>query len=284
MGGTGYTANGSTLTVAGHDADYDEDYYQLTMPAQAVRIAPVGLTLTLYDNWVNNHNADDIADADGQVRDVTIEGRTLYKDGEWNTICLPFPLSSLSGTPLEGAELMELDTDGTNGLDTATGTLHLTFKTANSILAGRPYIIKWASGTDITDPLFAGVTVDASQPVAVTSQSAGFNAVTFKGTYTFTWLNAGDKRQLFLTAGNLLKYPTEDRYLLPFRAWFAVDENTANNIRAFNLDFGDGAVTGINGLVPTAGGTQAVFDLQGHRVAQPQKGGVYIVNGKKVIY
>jgi hypothetical protein len=43
--------------------------------------------------------------------DVTLADRTLFKDGAWNTLCLPFDLSSLTGTPLEGATLMELDTE-----------------------------------------------------------------------------------------------------------------------------------------------------------------------------
>ena len=287
-GGINYTANGTTLAVAGHDDDNNEDYYELTMTAAPVHIAPVGLTLTLYDKMVNFDNEGYIAAADGEQRDVTIEGRTLYKDREWNTLCLPFAIDDLTGTPLEGATIKELDTDGTNGLDPATGTLHLTFKDATAIAAGKPYIIKWTSGTDITDPVFKGVTVNAAQPAEVTAQSAGYGAVTFKGTYMFPWVSAYDKTQLFLTTGDKLVYPTEERRLLPFRAWFVVDESIANNVRGFSLDFDNGnqSVTGINGAEPLKGDTKqsAIYDLQGRRVAQPQKGGIYIINGKKVVY
>lgn len=287
-GGINYTANGTPLAVAGHDDNYGEDYYELTMTAAPVHIAPVGLTLTLYDKMVNFDNAGYIAAADGKQRDVTIDGRTLYKDGEWNTLCLPFAIDDLTGTPLEGATIMELDTDGINGLDPATGTLHLTFKDTTAIAAGKPYIIKWTSGTDITDPVFTGVTVNAAQPAEVTAQSAGYGAVTFKGTYMFPWVSAYDKTQLFLTTGDKLVYPTEERRLLPFRAWFVVDESIANNVRGFSLDFDNGnqSVTGINGAEPLKGDTKqsAIYDLQGRRVAQPQKGGIYIINGKKVVY
>ena len=288
-GGINYTANGTPLAVAGYDDNYGDDYYELTMTAAPVHIAPVGLTLTLYDKMVNFDNAGYIAAADGEQRDVTIDGRTLYKDGEWNTLCLPFAIDDLTGTPLEGATIMELDTDGTNGLDPVTGTLHLTFKDTTAIAAGKPYIIKWTSkGTDITDPVFKGVTVNAAQPAEVTAQSAGYGAVTFKGTYMFPWVSAYDKTQLFLTTGDKLVYPTEERRLLPFRAWFVVDESIANNVRGFSLDFDNGnqSVTGINGAEPLKGDTKqsAIYDLQGRRVAQPQKGGVYIINGKKVVY
>ena len=282
MGGTGYTANGSPLAIAGHDDDYDEDYYELTMPAQPVHIAPVGLTLTLYDNWINANNEDYIADADGQVREVTIKGRTLYKDGNWNTVFLPFSLDSLTGTPFEGATVMELDAAGRNGLDPWTGTLHLTFKSTASIAAGRPYVVKWDSGTDISDPVFAGVTIDASPLVPVTLQSSGHSAVTFKGSYGFTWVSAGDKTQLFLTPGNQLRYADEERRLLPFRAWFSVDESTSQYIRGFSLDFGD-VQTSLSAL-ETDSRPSPIHDLQGRRVTAPRKGGIYIVNGKKLIY
>ena len=46
--------------------------------------------------------------------------------------------------------------------------------------------------------------------------------------------------------------------------------------------FGFGDPTGITGVNLNENENQNVYDLQGHRVAQPQKG-LYIVNGKKVI-
>jgi len=40
----------------------------------------------------------------------TLADRTFYKDGDWNTLCLPFSVANLSGTPLDGATLMALST------------------------------------------------------------------------------------------------------------------------------------------------------------------------------
>lgn len=283
-GGTDYTANGTQLIAKGYDSNYDANYYELTMTTTPVHITPMGLTLTLYGSWVNNHNADDISNALGQKRSVILDGYTLYKDGEWNTICLPFALPTLSGTPLEGAELMELDTEGTNGVDASTKTLHLSFKNATAIEAGKPYIIKWTSGTDISNPIFPDVTIAAEQPTNVVAQTAGLDPVTFKGTYIFTWVEKDDRTQLFLTPGNELCYASEDRNLLPFRAWFTVDANTSQNIRSFSLDYGDGP-TGINrNETHSATSNTPIFDLQGRRVKQPKRGGIYIVGNKKIVY
>ena len=66
---------------------YDGTYY----------VSPTTITLAN-----NSDNSTIISNAHGYVADVTLQGRTLYKDGKWNTICLPFNLT-LSGSPLDGA-------------------------------------------------------------------------------------------------------------------------------------------------------------------------------------
>ena len=59
----------------------------------------------------------------------------------------------------------------------------------------------------------------------------------------------------------------------------------AANVRGLELLFGgigDDEITGIDGI--NTGGTEgAIFDLQGRRVTKPEKGGIYIINGKKVM-
>ena len=69
-----------------------------------------GLDLTVTFISVNNvqlaNDADNsavISDNNGLEANVTLAGRTLSMSGEWNTLCLPFSLASLTGTPLEGA-------------------------------------------------------------------------------------------------------------------------------------------------------------------------------------
>ena len=59
-------------------------------------------------------NSTVISDADGYVANVTLTGRTLYKDGEWNTLCLPFDVT-LSGSALDGAVPRPLSSAGIDG-------------------------------------------------------------------------------------------------------------------------------------------------------------------------
>lgn len=94
-----------------------------------------------------NHTAYDGTAPDVSTFDVALHGRTLYMDGDWNTLCLPFDVSDFSSTPLAGATVMTLDNSAecSTGYDAATKTLTLDFVDANTIEAGHPYIVKNAS-------------------------------------------------------------------------------------------------------------------------------------------
>ena len=96
-------------------------------------------------------NTEFIGKKNGQTTDVQLRGRTLYKDGTWNTLCVPSNATKTG--PLAGAVIKELDTETAyNGHKTGfdNGTLYLNFKDAESIVAGRPYIVKWADMDDQT--------------------------------------------------------------------------------------------------------------------------------------
>ena len=139
--------------------------------------------------------------------DVTFDGLTLYKDGTWNTLCLPFGIDDITELnwnnepiwpQLYDATLMELDVDGYYNNDgnlwpgninydgyhqtslADDGTLYLNFKVATSIEAGKPYLIKWASGESVVNPTFSGVNIAGATTSNVTS---GDGKVIFKGTY-----------------------------------------------------------------------------------------------------
>ena len=112
------------------------------------------IPLTEIDLANNADNTDILnrASTDGDCT-VTLTGRTIYTDGDWNTLCLPFSLESLTGTPLDGFTVKELDT--TNEYEGRLtgyedGTLYLNFTDATSIVAGKPYIVKKTDMTETT--------------------------------------------------------------------------------------------------------------------------------------
>ncbi len=260
-----------------------------------------GITL---DDTVDN--TDVIDNENGHEVNVSLANRTLYKDGDWNTICLPFNLNdgdssddkNFSGTPLEGATVMELDV--TNSYDghktglTADGELYLNFTPVNSIVAGTPYIIKWSADAEspmITSPFFTDVTISSSLNDIV------FEGGKFRGTYNSLTFEEENPNILFLGAGNKLYYPKPDTETNKYptigaqRAYFEIGEDNSPNpvsgIRSFVLNFGDDEqTTGIFDVRDKieSRGANAWYDLSGRKLSiKPSAKGVYIQGGKKVV-
>jgi len=103
--------------------------------------------LTLNDASSNSTAISDAVKAGGTYN-ATLSGRTIYRDGDWNTLCLPFSMNSTeiassSLSPLAGAIIKELNT-GASSLD-GEGKLTLKFTDAADITAGKPYIVKWVA-------------------------------------------------------------------------------------------------------------------------------------------
>ena len=111
---------------------------------------PVSHDMTLYAGWeallqLADNTANNLSTYDGKLCRVTLKDRTLYTDGDWSTLCLPFAVSNLTGTALAGFTVKELDTETeygghVTGFD--KGTLYLNFKDATSIEAGKPYLVR----------------------------------------------------------------------------------------------------------------------------------------------
>jgi hypothetical protein len=251
-------------------------------------------------------NSSLITAADGASLAVTLQGRTLYKDGKWNTLCLPFSMTAgqIAASALAGADIRTLD-DASFSSD---GTLTLDFTpqsgdgAVSSIEAGKPYIIKWTPSSEhIVSPVFTGVTIDAtdrSLSFVLDDTEGQEKGITFSGTYDKISLDAADPSFLYLGAENKLYYPSSARDFNPSRAYFQLDGLTAGdpdpdgggesgqvNVRAFNLNFGDDSQeTGIVSQKSEVYShpSEVWYDLSGRRLSgKPTKPGLYINNGRK---
>jgi hypothetical protein len=251
-------------------------------------------------NFVNNEdNRDLVAENADKKADATIEGRTIFAGGRWNTLCLPFNLDAaqLARSPLTGFEVKELDVeenatyDHITGYEKDTKTLWLNFKDATRIEAGKPYLVrKPADGTtseNITDPVFKDVIINDISPIEVTSKD---KTVTFVGTYAPVVYEEENKSVLFLQ-GEKLYYPdgVKPTTINSFRAYFQLDgiyggtPEEASGVHNFVLNFGDGETTGITTTKLT---NQNVdwYSIDGRKLNQkPQQRGIYISNGRKVM-
>ena len=203
-------------------------------------------------------------------------GRKLYKDGDWNTLSLPFNMTAeqLSaakttvGHPLYGATVREMDVTGwyntsNERSDAKDATfcyqtalkeapdddekylLYLYFQDANNIEAGKPYLVKWSkpdgydtnpSNFDISNPVFENVTIKAS----LSTIESDDGSVLFVPVFSPIVLEKGNWQNLYVGANNILRYPspTKDFTLKTFRGYFQLmaGDESASDPLAPSLD------------------------------------------------
>ena len=232
------------------------------------------------------NNADNSAAiVNKQVGDVTLSDRTLYKDGYWNTLVLPFDVT-IASSPLAGNNVVAKVLSTTSKL--VNGTLTLNFSDAPATIpAGTPFIIKWDNtGVNLVNPVFTGVTIDN------TNRDVDFTGGSFKGTYAPLEITDANRSKVLLLSGkNKLGYAQTDRTIAngkalgTCRAYFYFPGS--QTARSFVMNFGedDTQTTGIvhTEITESTEMAGAIYDLQGRRIEKPKKG-LYIVNGKKCWY
>ena len=298
--GAYYAANGDAVNLSlshAEKAGYAFSQYAVTgggsLTAQTETSATLSMTdadQTISAEWIQTitlaDNADNrtlISNADGHVANVTLSGRTLYKEG-WNTICLPFAVDLTADGPLKGVTAKTLSSVVNDG-----STVTLTFGEAvTSLAAGTPYIVKLPEEAteNLVDPLFEGVTISKT----LNDVAAGDG--TFKGTYVRVDWTAGTKNVLFLQ-GNKFYYPASAAWVNPFRGYIQLKNDAPVSAGAnIIIDFGDDNdnATGIE-VVETDAQPSTVnsqqedvwYTLQGIPLdSKPTEKGIYILNGKKV--
>lgn len=196
--------------------------------------------------------------------------RSLVADN-WNTICLPFALTSAQATQLfgEGYRLAEF---------TSVSGTTMQFTTAASFEAGVPYLVKPTIDVSNANPV---VLVDVSI-TAKTPQTVPHGDYSFVGNFTKkTFTSADNTTSRFVAAENELVTPNENSTLKSLRCYFTVPAAAARSL-SFDVDE-EGNTTGVADINrETITNNGDFFNLAGQRVAKPTKG-LYIVNGKKVV-
>jgi hypothetical protein len=211
----------------------------------------IGATLTSEHTMTGNYNRTahfgiDVWETKAITQtDKTMTFRGVFVQREldtvsYSTICLPFHLESLEGTPYQGASVLEFteavpsDVEGDNRI--SLNFTEVEFGTGKGMRAGVPYLIKLetaiASGEE---KIFNNVTCP---PIGTQGQSVIQGAVTFHGLLnptTFTKAEIQDK--LFLTADNrLVSLYGKDKFTINgLRGYFTVSGVAQNAEFVLNL-------------------------------------------------
>ena len=271
-----YGSNSYSYTRLGHiDGLTESELYTFLKAGQnnvKVKLSLVP-SITLYEE---TDNSTVLENNNNKTCDVTLI-RTLQTGG-WNTFSVPFVLTNLTGTPLEGAKIKKLRTTSVT-----EGTLTLNFEDATIIESGKPYLVKVLS--TISNPESENVVISNT---IYTTETTYADFIPTTGKSTIGSVGDNEKSVIFVGAANRLYNPE----ILPadmkgFRAYFQIKEGSAANIRAFSMIIDDEEdVTGITGLSIDSMGTKngAWYTFDGRKLnTEHTPKGIYIVNGKKQI-
>jgi len=191
---------------------------------------------------------------------VSVDFKRTLKSDHWNTLCLPFDLTSDQVTEGMG--------DGTQVATCAIDGEKVNFTTASdaSISAGVPVIVK--PGTVSDEYSFSGVdfTTDLSNV-----EGDNYSLV---GTFDPMTVSEGD----YFISDDVVYKSKGATTLTAFRAY--IQTNSSEGARPTITI--DGTTTGIEALDLGAITTGKTYNLRGQQVKAAQKG-IYIVNGKKMV-
>ncbi len=131
-------------------------------------------------------------------------------------------------------------------------------------------------------------TYNPATPGYIAIAPVGSQAVSGQGLYKLTGTMeylSGATYMYIMQKDNVWNKCTATDYpgpcVLPMRAYI---EATASPSRLYTVfTNADGSTTAIEGLQIDANDKAEIYDLQGRKVTTPQRGGLYIVNGKKMI-
>lgn len=223
-----------------------------------------------------DNNTATLAGLNGQTLDVVI-GRTITRTGYFNTICLPFDMPTLVGTPLEGAELWAFKYAKVENEE-----LLFRIVEASSIEAGVPYFIQFAAGDAIVNPLFKNVTIAASVGQKVGDE----NMAQLCGILQPEIFTPGDQTKLFLYNENALYWwnGASASALNSFRAYFKVVTTGASAPARHNMPARlikeEQQATGMESVQPSVISSQKI--LENGQVIIIRNGVKYSVQGQVI--
>lgn len=209
--------------------------------------------------------------------------RTL-KQAKWNTICLPFSLSSDQITSLFGAGTVVAEY---NALSDANA---LNFVTTTNMVTNTPYLIKPVTvNADNTYSLSGEITIDGKDAGRVTCQDANGNVASLTGNFISTTV---PEDSFFISNNNFYMASSTTTILKGFRAFISLLPASPSKVNLENMSFSvddESAVTSVNVVAGDISEANDIYNLNGQLI---QKGntatdalpkGCYIMKGHKFV-
>jgi hypothetical protein len=204
--------------------------------------------------------------------------------GAWETIYLPFNVkaSDLAEAGLKAAYIYNASNKNNEIFIDYVEIEDEDFE----LMANYPYLI-CAAEAGVKEIVVESATLKKTTEQETIDCSTVFEKFTFIGNYAanFALEASACKKYFEMEGGNWTSLDA----LNPFRFYFQMEKRNggafseAQSIRMRSVNANGEETTGINGVDAEQAG-DFIFDLHGRRVLEPEKGGIYIVNGKKVMF
>lgn len=200
--------------------------------------------------------------------------RTMKEGTTWGTLCLPFEVS-LEGQKFRAFTLRSVTEDAIE-LEEITSYIN----------AGYPVIIKMNDGE--TNLNFTVADKEIAKDVQNSNIVSGYQ---LKGLYTNKKFDKTDDANCYIVKGGKLMNPAKmlekskatKVVSKPFRAYMVENSSAPNTgAKMFSIGISDSA-TAIDTLNAIANDKAEYFDLQGHRLNEPQKGINIVKRGNKTM-
>lgn len=233
--------------------------------------------------------------SEDNAKNCNIKMRRALKKDDWNTICLPYSLTSDEISPLFGSGT-KVETFSDLEYNSETNSYTMKFIAATEITAGTPYFIKPSkdvSGNiyDIKDRTIT-CTSETYVPTG-TSQTANNTTLTMQGEYNkrmITPFDVTEGENIYVISGDKIYHVNSDVEMKGFHCYFVAKESTTEPSEGGSSAFSnakvihsDGSSTDLRLIDSEAtGDTDAVYDLLG-RKRDAQTKGLVIKNGIKVL-
>lgn len=210
-----------------------------------------------------------------------IDFKRYFSASQWRAMSLPYNLDEKQTAKLFGNDA-KITTLTSVVSDDQKKTLSISFGPVNSIKANKPYLVKVAA--DRQEFVLEGVSLDVDK---FTSTSVNIDGVSFVSTAPAE--DGTDRTELPMNAyylSNNVFYPHKNNKVTikAGLCYMVLGAEAAAKGYSLNFQNEDGSVTGIQ-EIPAARENKAmeIYTLQGVRVLRPGKG-IYIVNGKKMVF
>ena len=216
------------------------------------------------DNLALNDNKDFVV-YDPFTATAATYSRDIKTGTTWATLCLPFDVSLAE----QNFRAFELGSVSNN---------EVVLKELNTtILAGTPVFIKMNEGANSLNFTVADKAIAKDVKTGATED----NLYQLVGIYATKMFDKTDNNCYILKNGKLMNPAkilngtsgTEAVGSKPFRAYMVDKNPSASGAKMFSISENGSNPTGIDQLTDTLNDSNAVYyDLQGHRLSQPQKG------------